>query len=283
MRILKSHLSYIDVNHLFHQSTDSMSVLQHMVSHYAMSEGNESKLYEGVRCVVAYGFDVDLRTKFSWKGSEDYVTARDTLKLVGGTQYLPIFDEAVKEGLEIWEWNQAVMREVVKWCGCTVRCSGAGNVKWTNSTGMSSIVGIGKRAVEAVVKFAPAQFDEKLEMGTVQLLRAQMMLEMGHGVTFGDMHHGGYVKYAGGTTVTCDYHIDVRMKVLEHVNGAGMLHSISVAKMADVTKAQCSMEHVQVVKVVHVGGDSYVDKMTAGNEMVQYIYVWGGDTYNQKL
>ena len=273
VRALKRHLPYFDVNHLFHQSIYSMSMLQHMVRHYTISEVNDCKLYEGVKCLVAFGFDIDLKTNLPWNGSENYVTARESLRVMENTRCLPIYDVAIAEGREVWEWNQGVMREMVRWSGCVVMGYGggsggdvAGDMKRTNSTGMGSIVGLGKRAVEAVVKFAPAQFEEKLEMGTVRVLRAQAMLEMGHGVTFGDMHHGGYVKYVGtigegvtlhrwNATVTCDWHVEVRIKMLGHANG--------------------------VTRAVHVGGDSYVDHGVS--EIVQYMRVWRGDAYDQKL
>ena len=173
---------------------------------------------------------------------------------------MPVYDAAVAEGKEIWEWNQGVMREVVRWGGCVV-------MEWGTSHGMCSVVEIGKRAVEAVVKFVPAQFDEKLELWTVRMLRAQAMLETRHGVAFGDVHHGGDVKYKGDAIVSCNYHVEVRMK------NAG--------------------------KIVHVGGDSYVDEplwrwqrlthqhvtqpLTQHTTQDDVAHVWDNDAYDQKL
>ena len=311
LKVLKKHLGYIDVNQKLPGYYRDVSTPLYEAA-YDAKAGKDGIGYnhEHVKFLAAYGADVgardedavDLpkwdRLQFIKAGNisqflqflkeEDMKAYGVYVKVRDGGAWGPLtvrewmlqdvkdgrmewykldaYDRGVREGKEIWEWNQWVMREVVKWCGCVMRGGGGDGVGTLPS--MGSVVGIGKRAVEAVVKFAPAQFEEKLEMGTVQLLRAQAMLEMGHGVAFGDMHHGGYVKYVGGTTVTCDYHIDVR--ILDYVKNAN------------------------VAKIVHVGGDSYVDRgiiaanipgveLRAHDKQGQCLHVWGGDAYNQKL
>ena len=246
IHILRHYFYYIDVNKQLPYTWRSSTTLHVAIEKTTGANVCKDELCQYVRLLIAYGADVDMKDKNS------SLTARATLQELvkeGVAQYaiLEAYDRAEKEGLEIWRWNQGVMKEVVKWSGCVMR---------------GDLMGLGKHAVEVVVKFAPAQFEEKLELSTVRMLRAQMMLEMGHGVTFGDVHHGGYVKYAGtigegvtlhrwNATVTCDYHIDVKMK--------------------------------GVARIVQVSGDSYVDKAIEAKGVVSYVHVWGGDAYDQKL
>ena len=290
IKLLKKYLGYFDVSHTpaqHYNRYETESMLHMLVLDYGDKDSGKDfcGLYTEVKFLVAYGASVDEYERI-WSDLLEPVPLRDTYhgimdyaELVELHQnrkiYAEIFDEAVREGLGIWKHNQQVLREVMKWCGCVVMGYGggsggdvAGDVKRTNSTGIGGIVGIGKRAVDTLVQFAPAQFDEKLEVGTVRLLRAQVMLELGHGIVFGDVHHGGYVKYKD-VTVSCDYHVEVRMKVLEHV------------------------------KIVQVGGDSYVDEPLVGwqrltrqhvtQPLIQHTtqgdvaHVWDNDVYDQKL
>ena len=263
IRVLRQHLFYFDVNNVptsdFHyEYYKTKSVLHALVFSYKSQDF--CRLYREVKFFVAYGAllaecgrireelleEAPIKIEHRMNGCT--MKYGEFVELYNSRQaHVEVFDRAEKEGLEIWRWNQGVMKEVVKWSGCVMR---------------GDLMGLGKHAVEVVVKFAPAQFEEKLELSTVRMLRAQMMLEMGHGVTFGDVHHGGYVKYAGtigegvtlhrwNATVTCDYHIDVKMK--------------------------------GVARIVQVSGDSYVDKAIEAKGVVSYVHVWGGDAYDQKL
>ena len=253
LRVLRTHLRYVDVNqimllHTWCKDTSMCTPLYKAAHHTRYKDEEEIKhIYEDIRFLITYG--ANIKALGYLPGS---LTVREGIQLFIDDgrmkrEGLEAYDRGEKEGLEIWRWNQSVMREVVKWSGCVMR---------------GDLMGLGKHAVEVVVKFAPAQFEEKLELSTVRMLRAQMMLEMGHGVTFGDVHHGGYVKYAGtigegvtlhrwNATVTCDYHIDVKMK--------------------------------GVARIVQVSGDSYVDKAIEAKGVVSYVHVWGGDAYDQKL
>ena len=286
IKVLKKHLGCLDVNDVPLDKFDyeyhkTKSVLYALIFHYESQD--LCRLYRDVKFLVAYGASVDEYERI-WSDLLEPVPPRDTyhgimdyaevVELYQNRQiYAEIFDEAVREGREIWRWNQQMMREVMKWSACVVWGGGgsggdvAGDMKRTNSTGMGSVVGLGKRAVEALVKFAPAQFDEKLELGTVRVLRAQAMLAAGHGVAFGNVHHGGDVKYKGDAIVSCNYHAEVRMK------NAG--------------------------KIVHVGGDSYVDEplwrwqrlthqhvtqpLTQHTTQDDVAHVWDNDAYDQKL
>ena len=285
------------------------------------------KIFDGVKFFVAYGANTKVLdrdrsltargmlekmqkwggwTEEEWEG--DWINCQDAW-MNWGREILPIFDEAVEEGREIWEWNQGVMMEVVKWSGCVVMGYGGGDGVGTLPS-MGSVVGIGKRAVEALVQFAPAQFEEKLEIGTVRVLQAQAMLEMGHGIVFGDVHHGGYVKYVGTTskgvtlhgwnaTVTCDYHIDVRM----HAIGTRLQMDVRMKTWEDA-KIQHNMGHnvsevgkgqhsVSMMRVVWIGGDSHVDcgvtVMTDMRKLALYTSTLlctnmeEGETYNREL
>lgn len=199
-------------------------------------------------------------------------------------QYAVAFVNAVEQGLDVWQWNQSVMKVVV------------GKV-----LGLSKLGGLA-HIMEMVAKFTvPAQFDEKLEVGTVLLLDAQLRLGAGHGVMFGDIHHGGYMKYLGDTTIACNYHINVRMKSAMPSQDT-MLFGTNVVQIAKIVKSQCNMEHgnkyivnmAHVARVVQVGGDSYVDKPLqhsmdthtivryVGSQCIGQYHIWD-DAYDQKL
>ena len=311
VRILKYHMGYVDFFDYTTFYRGRYSTFLHNVIR-ELNNSNSELVQKCVKFLVTQGIDVD---DVEWM---DYKTARELL-IEKKPWFLETYDEAVREGREIWEWNQGVMREVVKWSGCVVMGYGgssggdvAGDVKRTNSTGIGGIVGIGKRAVEAVVKFAPAQFEEKLEMGTVQLLCAQAMLEMGHGIVFGNMHHGGYVKYVGTTskgvtlhgwnaTVTCDYHIEVKMTGWCEMHGQ---HSVGYdgghsgdpthgGKMPYGMQYSAHVTHMHMTRIVMADGDSYVDHkvtvMTDMWELASHMSVLlctemeNGWVYNDKL
>ena len=324
---LRQYLLYLDVNNVpildFHYKYyKTKSVLHALVFSY--KSGDFYKLHREVKLFVAYGALLDecesirnsllesAPTEIEHRTSGCIVEYGEIAKQYSSRRvYAEIFDEAVKEGLEIWRWNQQVMREVVKWSGCVVMGYGGGDGVGT-SRGMCSVVGIGKRAVDTLVQFAPAQFEEKLEMGTVRVLRAQAMLEMGHGIVFGDVHHGGYVKYVGTTskgvtlhgwnaTVTCDYHIDVRMTGWCEMHGQ---HSVGYdgghsgdpthgGKMPYGMQYSAHVTHMHMTRIVMADGDSYVDHkvtvMTDMWELASHVSVLlctemeNGWVYNDKL
>ena len=317
LRVLKKHLGYIDVNQILlgEQETVLRNLIRHSGSFGCNSVEEARKLHDGVKFLVAYGADVGPEKITSigytallqitpsleiWDRWERVRQQKEELAQYAnsralGAELLSAYDKAVEEGKEIWEWNQGVMREVVKWSGCVMR---------------GDMIGLGKRAGEALVKFAPAQFEEKLEVGMMRLLRAQTMLETGHGVAFGDMHHGGYVKYVGTTskgvtlhgwnaTVTCDYHIDVRM----HAIGTRLQMDVRMKTWEDA-KIQHNMGHnvsevgkgqhsVSMMRVVWIGGDSHVDcgvtVMTDMRKLALYTSTLlctnmeEGETYNREL
>ena len=273
MKVLRRY-QYIDVNYVWPQlyipddscMEDKLRLILsgRIIRVYDMSYRQIDTLHAYVKLLVAYGANIYEKKYTNVDNTKG--TVREIL-VHHNVDLIPVYDLAVEEGREIWEWNQWVMREVVKWSGCVVMGYGgsSGGDGVGTSRGMCSVVGIGKRAVEALVQFAPAQFDEKLELGTVRVLRAQAMLETGHGVVFGDVHNGGYVKYAGGTTVTCDYHIDVRM----HAIGTRLQMDVRMKTWEDA-KIQHNMGHnvsevgkgqhsVSMMRVVWIGGDSYMD------------------------
>ena len=312
IKVMKRYLKYIDINMYYHDYVTgekveepmlNIAICHHPWKQNGTGEHDSKLLHEIVRFFVAYGADVNA------KGDSNEI-ARDRLKRAY-PEWLDAFDEAVKEGLEIWRWNQQVMREVVRWSGCVVMEGGGGDGVGT-SRGMCSVVGIGKRAVDTLVQFAPAQFEEKLEMGTVQLLCAQAMLEMGHGIVFGDVHHGGYVKYVGTTskgvtlhgwnaTVTCDYHIEVKMTGWCEMHGQ---HSVGYdgghsgdpthgGKMPYGMQYSAHVTHMHMTRIVMADGDSYVDHkvtvMTDMWELASHMSVLlctemeNGWVYNDKL
>lgn len=265
IRILNRHFPYIDVNHQICYFGEYQQALHRVVVDYTQEKQDGSKLHEGVRLFVAYGADV------STLGTDHHITARELLIKECEPRFLAAFDTGVIEGLEIWRWNQKVMRGAVKYGGGVI---------------LGDVMGIGKNSAELILKFAPAQFEEKLELGTVRVLRAQAMLEMGHGVTFGDVHHGGYVKYWGGTTVTCDWHVEFTMKVWCGIHGQ---HCVGHdGKMPHEMQHSAYITHTHMAKVVYVGGDSYVDREIADlnttalyKHVLKEMWTWGEEHLQQ--
>lgn len=259
VKILKKHMLYVDVN----LWNGMMSVMHNFVSLHNNSFlpdiMNQAKLYNGIRFLVAYGADVSAKNKLGQTVEEVFLGC-------GHAEFITTFNGAVAEGQEIWGWNQRVLREVVKWAGYVVRVDA---------------VGLGKQAVEAVVRFVPAQFDEKLEVGTALLLRAQAMLESRHGVTFGDMHHGGYVKYKNAT-VTCDWHMEVRMKMCDGIKIVKIYGDSYVDRGVVSDGSTTALMHM--LKKAYGAQQSEPKLHTRQNVSVMpYIRMWGEDAYDQKV